>query len=386
MKRYLLRLIPEQALCLEDTTVIPAQAVRGAIADVLLATCIPGHEHDTGPCGAQCRYWSVFGEGSRLKVGAAYAGSGDDTAPTLATARTCSRVPGFKNIGAHGVFDVAIRQWVFEQAAPDRVLAPFTLRCPVCDAPLIPYRHIVTRQAEREYAAVGDVSTPVTTTHGTVSRTRKQVIERHEITASAINRGIFYAAQLIMPEQLEAPLRQALGDGLWIGGKRSQGFGAMRTELVPSPANMLSLSERIARFNRAIRAEQRFYAAMDPSHPSVDEGDWCFTLDLGGPALPAYAELPSIVPILAVLPSVLPARHWIDGQGMGGWHAGAGLPRRTQIGTTGVVLYRVSPEAKRTAVDEMLTFLETEGIGTGRERGYGAVTICDPFHLFMDPI
>src|SRR5438105_57663 len=105
MTRYLLRLIPEQPLCVDDTSMIPAQAVRGAIADVLMATCVPGHEHDTGPCGAQCRYWSVFGEGIRLQVGAAYAGSGDETAPTLATARTCSSVPGFKNIGAHGVFD-----------------------------------------------------------------------------------------------------------------------------------------------------------------------------------------------------------------------------------------------------------------------------------------
>src|SRR5689334_9588134 len=102
MKRYLLRLIPEQPLALENPAIIGAQAVRGAIADVLLATCNPDHAHDTGPCGAECRYWSVFGEGSRLKIGPAYAGSGDDTTPTLATVRTCARVPGFKNVGGHG--------------------------------------------------------------------------------------------------------------------------------------------------------------------------------------------------------------------------------------------------------------------------------------------
>ncbi len=386
MTRYLLRLIPEQALCLDDTSLIPAQAVRGALADVLLATCVPGHQHDTGPCGAQCRYWTIFGEGVQIRISAAYAGSGDDTAPPLATARTCSRVPGFKNIGAHGVFDIAIRQWVFEQANPDSLLAPFTLRCPVCDAPLMPYRHMITRQGEREFAAVGEIAAPVTSTHGTVSRTRRQVIERHEITASVINRGIFYTAQVIAPERLEAPLRQALSAGLWIGGRRSQGFGAMRAELVPQATKTFSLSDRIARFNRAIRAEQRYYAAMDPARSSVDEGEWYFTLDLTAPALPAYAESPSIVPALAVLTSVQPVRHWIEGQVAGGWNAGAGLPRRTQIGTTGVILYRVSPEANRTSVDEMLDFLETEGIGTGRERGYGTATICDPFHLFMDPI
>ena len=388
MKRYLLRLIPEQPLRLDDATMIPAQAVRGAIADVLLAGCVPGHEHDTGPCGAECRYWSVFGEGVRLKVGPAYAGSGDDTAPTLATVRTCSRVPGFKTAGAHGVFDIAVRQWVFEQASvtPDRLLAPFSLRCPVCDAPLMPYRSVITRQGEREFAAVGDVSTSLTSTHASISRTRGQVIERHEITGVMINRGIYYTAQLTMPDHLEVSVRQALGGGLWIGGKRSQGFGAVRTELVPTVANALPLGERIARFNRAIRAEQRFYAAMDSTHQSIDEGESYFSLDLSAAALPAYAESPSIVPVLTMLSSVAPVRHWIDGHVGGGWHAGAGLPRRTQIGATGVVLYRVSPDAKRTAVDEMLAFLEAEGIGTGRERGYGAVTVCDPFHLFMDPI
>src|SRR5262249_4592723 len=147
-----------------------------------------------------------------------------------------SRVPGFKNIGGHGVFDIAIRQWVFEQTSqtPDRLLAPFSLRCPTCDAPLMPYRTVITRQGEREYAAVGEVATPVTSTHASVSRTRKQVIERHEIAALMLNRGLFYVAQLTLSEHLEPLLRQTLGAGLWIGGKRSQGFGAMRVELVPS--------------------------------------------------------------------------------------------------------------------------------------------------------
>src|SRR5260221_7795438 len=154
MKRYLLRLIPEHPLRLADETTIPAAALRGALADVLLATCVPGHEHDTGPCGAHCRYWTLFGEGISLRFGPAYLGTGDDTTPLLLTARTCSRAPGFKTADGHGVFDIAIRQSIFEQAVvnPQQLLAPFSLRCPVCNAPLISYTGLVTRQSEREYA------------------------------------------------------------------------------------------------------------------------------------------------------------------------------------------------------------------------------------------
>ncbi len=56
------------------------------------------------------------------------------------------------------------------------------------------------------------------------------------------------------------------------------------------------------------------------------------------------------------------------------------------IGSAGVILYRVPAEANRRLVEEMLAFLEDEGIGVGRERGCGAVKICDPFHLFMESL
>jgi hypothetical protein len=64
----------------------------------------------------------------------------------------------------------------------------------------------------------------------------------------------------------------------------------------------------------------------------------------------------------------------------------AGLPRRIMIGGTGVILYRVPADANRRMVEEMLAFIEDEGIGMGRDRGCGAVRICDPFHLFMEPL
>ncbi len=389
MKRYWLRLFPEQPLCLSDDTIIPAPALRGAIAAIALSGCVRGHEHDTGPCSATCRYWSLFGEGANVRVGPAYAGSGDETQPLLATARTCRTYPGLKVAGGHGVFDIAIRQWVFEQVCtePQRLLAPFSLRCPTCDSALEPCEGLVTRHGERELTMIKDIAEPVETTHVAIGRVRKQVIERYRVTGKLISRGIYYVAKVDVPDRLDSLLHEVVTGGLRIGGKRSRGMGAMRTELVPrSEENTLSLDERIARLNRAIRAEHRYYAAMDPALPVAGEGEWYFTLDLYSPALSTYDAGPSMLLRLPALPLVTPVRHWLASRPIGGWHTAAGLPRRTQPGVAGVILYRVPPETNRSRVEEALSFLETEGVGTGRERGYGTVTICDPFHLFVEPL
>ncbi|MCC7446703.1 MAG: hypothetical protein IT324_04765 [Anaerolineae bacterium] len=386
MTRYWLRLHPEQPLRLANAATIPASTLRGAIAAVALSACAPGHEHDLGPCSAGCRYWSLFGEGATLRIGPAYAGAGDETQPFLATARTCSQSSGFTAAGGHGVFDVAIRQWVFEQTCrdPQRLLAPFTLRCPACDAPLIPCEGLATRLGEREYETVGDAATPITLSHAIQGRVRPFITERYAVSAQLINRGMYYTARVDVPERLDGLLRDVIAGGLWIGGRRSRGMGAVRTELVPYTVHEPPLVERIAHFNRAVRTEHRFYMAMDVAHLADDEGESYFTLDLHSPSLPAYESTPSIVPALAALPGVIPIRQWLSSQTVEGWHSAAGLPRRTAIGTTGVILYKVPPEANRANIAEVLAFLEVEGVGTGRERGFGSVTICDPFHLLVD--
>ncbi len=388
MKQYWLRLFPEQPLSLEDERIIPAAALRGAIAANLLGGCVKGHEHDTGPCSADCRYWSLFGEGANVRIGPAYAGSGDQTEPLLATVRTCGKAPGFKTAGGHGVFDVAIRQWVFERvcAEPQRLFAPFSLRCPTCEAALEPYEEMVTRQGEREFAVVKDVATPVQITYAALNRTRKRVVGRYPAAGKLVNRGLYYVAKVDTPERLDSLLREAMADGLRIGGRRSRGMGAVGAELAERQTDQPGLAERISRFNRAIRAEQRFYAATGTASLARDEGEWYFTLDARSPLLGAYESGPSIIPVLSTLPSVIPIRQWLATEPVGGWHAAEGLPRRTQLGATGVILYRVPSETKHADVEELLAFAETAGLGAGRELGHGAITICDPFHLFMDPL
>ncbi len=384
MKHYWLRLFPELPLHIENERVLPASALRGAIASILLGACVKGHEHDSGPCGANCRYWSLFGDGANVRIGPAYAGSGDETEPLLTTARTCSAAPGFKAAGGHGVCDIAMRQWLFEQADPQRLFAPFTLQCPTCNAPLHTFEGLVTRQGEREFALVKDIAAPVEATYTSFNRTRKRVVERYRVTGKLVSRGIHYVAKVDAPDRLDGLLHEAVAGGLWIGGRRSRGMGALRTELVPRVPDQATLADRIARFNRAVRTEARFYAAMDSPVAVGREGEWYFTLDMRSPILAAYDAVPSIAPPLSTLPGIAPVRHWLSPQLTGGWHAAAGLPRRTQLATTGVILYKVPAETNRATVEALLTFVESEGLG--RERGYGAITICDQFHLFVDPL
>src|SRR5437879_2729066 len=106
MKSYWLRLFPEQALAIDDEYVIPASTIRGAIASIAARECIPNHQHDTGPCSANCRYWSLFGDTAEMHISPAHAGPSDEVEPFLATARTCTVHPGFKSTGGHGIFDI----------------------------------------------------------------------------------------------------------------------------------------------------------------------------------------------------------------------------------------------------------------------------------------
>jgi hypothetical protein len=384
VKRFRLRLIPEQPLALDDPRFIPAAALRGALATAAATGCVPGHPHDLGPCKADCRYWRLFGETPVWRITAAYAGTDDDTAPFLATARTCAISPGFKARGGHGVFDTAIRAWLSEGARPDRLFAPpYVARCPVCAAPLIqPEGLVICHNVETgDYTSITDIATPVQTSHTTFSRTRRRIVGTHTESGSILGRGIYYSARLDVPDELESLFRELIGIGLWIGARRSRGMGGVQSELIALTEPPLGFTERIARFNRIVRAEKRFYAAMDSTYP-LDDGDWYFTIDLFDPVFVAYDRSATIVPTLP--PGVLLERAWIAAEPVSGWHIAAGLPRRTQLGARGVLLCRAPADQNRGEIERALAGIEQNGLG--RQRGYGTAGICDPFHLHLAPL
>ena len=67
---------------------------------------------------------------------------------------------------------------------------------------------------------------------------------------------------------------------------------------------------------------------------------------------------------------------------IGGWLMGAGLPRSTELSTVmgSVFLYQVRGIAQDELLDH-LADLEQRGVGRERERGFGQVQVCSPFHL-----
>lgn len=140
-----------------------------------------------------------------------------------------------------------------------------------------------------------------------------------------------------------------------------------------------NLEERIARFNRKLLDELTFYA--DQSDEVYDEIDQArqnrfFTIDLRTEAILYRDGLPTDeISELARLPASC-VRAWLEQVVVGGWHAAAGLPRRTQAGVVGTYLCRFEGEPNLAE----LRGLSTEGIGELREQGYGQLMICNPVH------
>jgi len=166
------------------------------------------------------------------------------------------------------------------------------------------------------------------------------------------------------------PQVQALGRG------RSRGLGRVLIELKP-PRGGSKVLDRIIAFNKQLYS--------DDVHESSSE--WFFTLDLLSDTQFTRKGLPHTHPDFAGwnLPAeakVKLVRAFAHHRTTGGWVTGARLPRRTApVAVMGsVYLYRVRgapPEALETA----LSCLESRGLGSDRERGYGQVMICLPFHL-----
>lgn len=395
MNYYWLRLYPEQPLHLDNPMLIPGRAIRGAAAAVTLRGCAPGDLHEGGACSPNCAYWPLFGATRHpIRFGAAYyASSGDESAPFPTTAQTCSALPGFTASGQHGVVDVAIRQWSFEQtfASLAQLYAPFETRCAVCDAALQPCAGLLIRHGERQFAAQSDVIQPISTEHRPMSRVNRarrdapglELFTQHGTLPA---RSACYVARLNVPEALDQALRAVLDEGLILGGRRTRGMGAVRAELVARPDPALTLHDRIAAFNRALRTEGRFYVAMG-SYPLLsDEGYLYLTLDFNEGVLRNYTRQPSLLSDIKALRNATLLRQWLRPQVVGGRNTASGLPTRTQLAFAGVLLCRIPPEEDRTALEQALSYLEHNGIGLERERGYGSLTVCDPFHLEMEPL
>jgi CRISPR-associated protein Csx10 len=404
MKHFWLWLTPEQPLALPDATGATSRAIRGMVAAAALRTCLPDALHEDGPCSPGCLYWPLFSPRSGLRVGPGYAAATKDPVTRFAqTAYTCRDFPGFAAEGGHGVVDCAIREFVFDEsrAAHRTILAPFEQRCPVCGAPQVhaeggfvnvaagtaAAKSAATASPDHRFRAVAPGVLRHSAEHRSIDPLRGRAGSPFQQVGFVFPDGAGLGVSVAVPDALETPLRTALFRELYLGGRRTRGMGRVRAELIALPDPTVTLRERIAAFNRAVRVERRFYAAMNGDHqPADDDGTWYFTLDYPEGIAAENATLLDPLAEVRQLAGVLTIRRWARPGAAGGWSMAAGLPARSQVTQHGAILCAVAPEQDRSQVEQALAYLEVYGLGVGREYGLGQVMVCAPFHLEVAPI
>lgn len=383
---------------------IPGSVLRGSLARLLLAEC----RHGLGEPHDGCDFGRLFGGPAAPVFEHLYPTIGQDSPsstpnlyalpfPAPLTARSCKYHPGFRQAQdkadqGHGVGDLLIRQAVFEEML-DRDLpmpALYKPRCPACGEDAEPYDSFLVMARPGRFDSV---SVPIRRTSRTaINRQRAVAADGQLYTLEVVEpqdnqrrpttfRGRVQAA----PEQV-AILSQWLPRLAAIGRKQSSGLGHVKVK-VGRPGELDDplppLAERIEAFNRKYREERASYERDMGLEPLP--ADTCFfSLDLLSPAALSWRNLPVTGPTAEMLGlgGGVALQRAFAGHGLlGGWHLGAGLPRRTQpvVAEGSVFLYRCQGYSPRQLADR-LGRLEIEGIGSDRARGLGRVLVCLSFH------
>lgn len=402
---------------IESAEFISGSALRGAVAEPLLAQV--GTAHDRATCAApDCPFCALFGD-NHIQFGNAYLGDYAPVWPLPLTARSCKQFSGFTTddplVNAeqhHGVADM-----LFADLAYGMVADPAFRQRDLLQGSA-PFWHPAHDPALRDKSDSCDFSFPSGTTcshkldrvAGTYQwRARPQrvaptPIERH--THVGINRarnvaedGLLFAqeqidatrdqraffARIRVPDERVPALRQALQAVRFIGRGRSRGLGSVQVSVLDAPGYP-DLRTRVTAFAAALQSALHPYTQHQSALRATFPG-YFFSLTLRAPALVSdalgrTARFPTTAALgLAVPGHQIAAYARLDA--VGGWDAAAGKPRRTQqaLRTGSVLVYYVPPPTTLDELVNQLERLEENGIGSMRERGYGAVTVCANFHV-----
>jgi CRISPR-associated Csx10 family RAMP protein len=372
---------------------VPGSVLRGSLARRVLETC--SHSRN-GPHDG-CEFDRVFGVEPVFEHLYPTTGAREFAFPAPLTARSCKYHSGFATTRntddkGHGVGDILVRQVVFEQMLERPLALPalYQPRCPECRSEVESFREFVVMAAPDVFDAV---SIPVRRTSRTaINRQRAVAADGQLYTLEIVEpqdeqrrRTMFRGRVWAAPEQLER-LQSWLQRLTSIGRKQSSGLGQIKIE-VRKPGELVdplpSLDKRIESFNAKLREEWAFYERIARVEPLPDNVCF-FTLDLLSPAILTRNNLPitSVPPeMLGFEAGVKLLRAFASHQMMGGWHLGAGLPRRTQLAVDmgSVFLYRCEGYTPEQLASRLHDF-EENGIGSDRPRGMGRVLVCLPFH------
>jgi CRISPR-associated protein Csx10 len=394
---------------------VPGTVLRGAVGKQLLESSCTRRDHmrDHRGCPDRdtCAFWRVFGGKDAPQFGHAYPATRRWGFPFPATARTCKYHPGYYHVDAnpegHGVFDNLIEQFLYDVASDpsfphrsalmpalndDRAMlpAPYAPSCrhPNCQGPPKPASgYYILEEGGPAFAPRPTISRA---THVGINRARGVAEDALLFTLEAIEPSpdVEFRSRLIYDDAYADALSDAFHlDGttqFYIGRGRSRGLGHVEVGVIRAPG-FPALDDRLARINRQIKRGLSAYHQADERVPEGFPGRF-FSLTLRAAAILVGLDgTPALWPDLTSvgLGDARPLRAWARTTRLGGWDAAAGLPRPTQqaVEPGSVYLFYVPLGAmERSVLIERLEALDCGGLGADRERGYGQVTVCAPFH------
>jgi CRISPR-associated protein Csx10 len=410
-----LRIMPQTPLHLGDQTsisnvqesldYIPGSSLRGAIAAGLLKQ-------------GDSVFSQLFDAEEEPYFGNAYFAGLAPVYPFPLTARTCKRYSGLsdgtmaENRMHHGVIDILLADFAYDLISdpqfphrsslqpnqPDwrpHVLPGTRGESDYCQSEVESGRCNGPMAVATGYYAWDSgplkVHAPVITrtTHVGINRARgvaqdQLLFTEERLLAHESSQSLF--ACVSVPESKIDVLRNAINGTHYVGRGRSRGNGRIVIQEEVS-VSAPELAERLQTFQQAIRAALRPYREVD-SRVQIDLPGTLFSVTLASPAILHQAGRPLRIPTPASLG--LPAagieciRAWARTEVVGGWDSAAGLPRRRAMATRAgsVFLFWAPPEVNTAQLSAALLGCERNGVGDERERGYGQLVVCAPFHAY----
>lgn len=321
--------------------------------------------------------------------------------PFLLSMLTCKARSGFvtepsRGEERHGVVDTLLPRLVYQQMEQmgAKMALPFGLTCARCDA----------RMANESglFAAYDDgsgtryVKTRLSywsQTRVALSRHRRAATEAMLYTASSLSPEVAspdesgqvalkFLGRVVGADALVDELITAI-NAMPIGAMRMRGYGRITAKR--RPAQMLSLRDRLIRFNQHLRETWRDLRRLATNPTSVPEEPDAlyFSVDLMSPGIFRADGIPCLFPTLKLHGQTLGPVYWLTRPDFaGGWSEAWGLPKPTALAARAGSVYVFRwPEPEVTDVlIAALEDLEATGVGERCDESFGECYICHPFH------
>ena len=365
---------------------IPGSVLRGALAEVFIEQY--GLEPGTGS-----EFNRLFEGAEALRFEPAYPATALGWGyPFPLTARQCKAQGGFPKLETpqaereryHGAFDILVSQFVFEERLASGPV-PFVEKplCPHCWGGVEPAHGVYTWNGDAGQPGVASDVHMVRHTHTAINRARGVAEDGMLFTIETLEPGTLLRGRVWVESDQAERVRGALSAIKRLGRGVTRGRGRVALDPLPQPSDDDTLA-RIEALNELVQQERAMYAALAGESAPPPDGVY-FALDLLSPAVFGDGVTATLEPDdlnLSVEADLV--RRFVASEIVGGWWSAARLLHPTALAAQAgsVFLYKAPSDADLKALSRELEDLQAEGVGRLRERGYGAVLPCSPFHLW----